>query len=950
MKKFLAAFLLTVVTLSAQLVTSTPFYFTPDDSVVVTFDATLGNQGLMGFSGTVYAHTGVLLESSTAPSDWYAAPSWGNNDDRYKMTRVGTDLYELVITPSVLQYYLNAPTDKPITASDLITDLSFVFRSESQVGGGYLEAKTADGGDIFLPLYQGVNITSPTLQPYFAELNDVINIQATSAEGTDSLVLLLNENRLEGFTGTSLDYNLTVTQEEKGIVKVVAYNAQGAFSADSFYYIVNKDVVVEDYPANYKEGVNYWDDNNVSLVFTAPDKDFVYVIGDFNDWEADYNFYMKKTADGNRWWVDISGLQPGEEYAYQFLVDGELRIGDPYTHKTLDPDEDKWIEPSTYPNLKQYPLGKTEEIVSILETGRESYQWEATDYVRPAKTDLVVYELLLRDFFAEHDFATLIDTLSYLETLGVNAIELMPVNEFEGNNSWGYNPIFYFAVDKYYGPAEDLKKLVDECHKRGMAVILDMVFNHQFGKSPMVRLFNQGNYGNPTSDNPWFNTVARHPFNVGYDMNHESELTKQFVYNVMEYWIEEFNVDGYRMDLSKGFTQVNSGNDVGLWGQYDASRIAIWKDYADKLWAVDPDAYLILEHFADNSEEKELANYGMMLWGNMNHEYLEAAMGYSSNFNGTSYKSLGWNDPHRVAYMESHDEERMMFKNLEYGNSSGGYDVKNLSTALDRVKLASAFFYTIPGPKMLWQFGELGFDLSINWPSGTGNDRLTPKPPKWEYMEEENRYAVYQVISELTKLKKTYDVFRTDDFILAVGNKAKRINLNHSEMNVTVIGNFDVVNADVIPQFQSTGWWYDYFSGDSINVSNVTDVINLAPGEFHIYTDVNIPGPGQIILSTEDEEPAEVKDYKLDQNYPNPFNPSTQINVSLKEGGNVSLKIYNMLGQEVADLFSGYKNAGRYNFTWNGTDNYGNKVSSGVYLYRVVSENFNSSKKMILMK
>lgn len=950
MKKFLTAFLLTVVTLSAQLVTSDPFYFTPEDSVVVTFDASLGNQGLMGFSGNVYAHTGVLLESSTAPSDWYAAPTWGNNAARYKMTRVGTDLYELVITPSVIQYYLNALTDKPITASDVITDLAFVFRSESQVGGGYLEAKTADGGDIFLPLYQGVDITSPTLQPYFAELNEEIQVQATSAEGTDSLVLFVNGSRLEGFTGTSLDYNLTVTQEEKGIVKVVAYNASGAFSADSFYYIVNKDVIVEDYPANYKEGINYWDDNNASLVFTAPNKGFIYVIGDFNNWEAGYDFFMKKTADGKRWWLDITGLQPGVEYAYQFLVDGELRIGDPYTHKTLDPDEDKWIEPSTYPNLKQYPIGKTEEIVSILETGREPYQWEATNYERPAKTDLVVYELLLRDFFEEHDFATLIDTLSYLEKLGVNAIELMPVTEFEGNNSWGYNPIFFFAVDKYYGPAEDLKKLVDECHKRGIAVILDMVFNHQFGKSPMVRLFNEGNYGNPTSDNPWFNTIARHPYNVGYDMNHESELTKQFVYNTMEYWIEEFNVDGYRMDLSKGFTQVNSGGDVGLWGQYDASRIAIWKDYADKLWSFDPDAYLILEHFADNSEEKELANYGMMLWGNMNHDYLEAAMGYSSNFNGASYKAVGWNDPHKVAYMESHDEERMMFKNLQYGNSSGGYDVKNLSTALDRVKLASTFFYTIPGPKMLWQFGELGFDLSINWPSGTGNDRLTPKPPKWEYMDDASRYSVYQVISELTKLKKTYDVFRTDDFILATGNYGKRINLNHSEMNVTIIGNFNVVNSDVVPQFQSTGWWYDYFSGDSINVSNVADVISLAPGEFHIYTDVNIPGPDDVILSTDDEEPAEIKDYNLDQNYPNPFNPSTQINVSLKEGGNVSLKIYNMLGQEVAELFSGHKNAGRHTFMWNGTDNYGNKVSSGVYLYRVISENFNSSKKMILMK
>jgi len=951
MKKFFYLLIFTAITVNAQIVTSDPFYFTPEDSVVVVFDATQGNQGLMGFTGNVYAHTGVLIESSTGTSDWYAAPTWGNNDSRYKLEKIGTDLYKLVISPSVFDYYSTAPTSRPISAGDEITDLAFVFRSESPVGGSYREAKTADGGDIFLPLYLGVTITSPTQQPYFVEVNDVINVTANSADGTDSLVLFLNNSRVYSSAGTTLDYNLTVTQEEKGKLKVVGYNFSGPFSSDSIYYIVNKDVIVADLPSQYQEGINYIDDNTAVLALTAPNKENVYVIGDFNNWEADYDFYLKKTSDNKMWWGEISGLTPGVEYAYQYLVDGTIRIGDPYTHKTLDPREDKWIEEETYPNLKAYPVGKTDEIVSILQTGMEPFNWEVTDFQKPAKTDLVIYELLLRDFFEEHNYQTLIDTLSYLETLGVNAIELMPVTEFEGNNSWGYNPIFFFATDKYYGPAEDLKKLVDECHKRGIAVILDMVLNHQFGQSPMVRLYNEGNYGNPTSDNPWFNTVAKHPYNVGYDMNHESALTKQFVYNVFRYWIEEFKIDGYRMDLSKGFTQTNSGDNVGLWGQYDASRIAIWKDYADHLWSIDPDAYLILEHFAENSEEKELANYGMMLWGNMNHEYLEAAMGYSSNFNGTSYKSLGWNDPHRVAYMESHDEERMMFKNLEYGNSSGDYDVKNLGTALNRVKLASTFFYTIPGPKMLWEFGELGFDLSINWPSNTGADRLTPKPPKWEYMQETVRYNIYRVISELTKLKKEYDVFRTEDFILAVGNKTKRINLNHPDMNVTILGNFDVAAGVVVPQFQHDGKWYDYFSGDSITVANVAEQIQLQAGEFHIYTDVKLPTPEDgNLLSVDDKTLTEILNYGMEQNYPNPFNPSTTITFTVKEAGNVTLRIYNLLGEEVTELFSGYANAGTTSVVWNGVDKSGNKVSSGMYLYRVESENFTASKKMILLK
>ncbi len=111
-----------------------------------------------------------------------------------------------------------------------------------------------------------------------------------------------------------------------------------------------------------------------------------------------------------------------------------------------------------------------------------------------------------------------------------------------------------------------------------------------------------------------------------------------------------------------------------------------------------------------NSEETVLSNYGMMLWGNMNYDYNEATMGYVSNLTGATYKSRGWSDMHLVSYMESHDEERLMYKNLQYGNSSGTYNIKFFPIAIQRMKLAGVFYFTIPGPKMIWQFGELGYD------------------------------------------------------------------------------------------------------------------------------------------------------------------------------------------------------------------------------------------------
>ena len=186
-----------------------------------------------------------------------------------------------------------------------------------------------------------------------------------------------------------------------------------------------------------------------------------------------------------------------------------------------------------------------------------------------------------------------------------------------------------------------------------------------------------------------------------YDFNHESPDTKYFAKRVMEHWLREYHMDGYRFDLSKGFTQRNNPNNVGAWGAYDQSRIDIWQDYYNTLTSVDPSVYAILEHFADNSEEIALSNIGLLLWGNMNHDYNEATMGYlpGSNFSGGYYKARNWTQPNLVTYMESHDEERLMFKNLTYGNSAGTYSVKNLTTALARQENGRGLLLYRAGPE-----------------------------------------------------------------------------------------------------------------------------------------------------------------------------------------------------------------------------------------------------------
>ena len=155
--------------------------------------------------------------------------------------------------------------------------------------------------------------------------------------------------------------------------------------------------------------------------------------------------------------------------------------------------------------MPNYPVGQTTGIVSLYETAKSVYNWTNTTFNAPPQEELLIYELLIRDFVTTRNYQTLIDTLDYIERLGVNAIELMPNSEFEGNLSWGYNPSFHMALDKYYGTPDKFREFVDSCHSRGIAVIMDQVFNHAFGQNPIAQMWWDSNNNRPAANNPYMN-------------------------------------------------------------------------------------------------------------------------------------------------------------------------------------------------------------------------------------------------------------------------------------------------------------------------------------------------------------------------------------------------------------------------------------------------------------
>lgn len=880
MKKILLLTLLFSQSLFAQLVTTNRAFPSGDSEITIIVDLKLAKdsraKGLLGKTSDVYLWSGA--GTSATGNAFEYGPSWQKTwnqpYEQAKMTSLGNDKWSITLNPRT---YFGVPADKKIVKLGLLL----------KNGNG-----SAQTEDFFLTLYSdGTNfkIVSPDLSSYYNEgytLKFIMvftsDVKEVSTEGKGFFMNHLSSKPVND----TLSFDFYVKQKQTDFSLSITGN-QVINQVVSVK--IKPQISLQNPPVLLKNGITYESDSTAYLKLIAPQKEFVYVVSELNNWTENPDFLMNKSADGSYFWLKFSQLVKGKQYAYQYLLDGAIAIADPYAELVLDPDYDKFITSATYPNLKAYPVdNQYGGVVSILQTGQAAYDWKQTNFKKPAVKDLVIYELLIRDFSETRKFTDVQTKIPYLKELGINAIELMPVNEFTGNESWGYNPTFYTAPDKAYGTASDLKAMIDACHANGIAVILDVVFNHADKESPYVKAY--WDAGTPAANSPFYNVSATHPFSVFFDANHESIYYQQFMDNVLRYWLTEYKIDGYRFDLSKGFTQVNSGSNVSLWGQYDASRIRLLKRMFAEVRKYSADSYLILEHFGDNSEEKELANYGFMFWGNANYDFRNAAKGFTSNMNWMNYKTRGWNEPRLINYMESHDEERMLYDVLQNGNSMIGYSSKDLNVALERLKAATALFFTFPGPKMLWQFGEFGYDVSIDF-----NGRVGNKPLKWNYLDDTARKKLHQVYAEMAKLKTTQKAFSEGVFTESTASMFKTTTILHTENDFYLIANFALEPFKQVLTFPKSGVWYDYFTGKTIEVTGGSKEIVLEAGEFHLFSTKKIERTTESPVQWDAEvSPVLANEQSLNEVlvFPNPTSSYLEIN----EPPTTEIEIYSSQG------------------------------------------------------
>lgn len=945
-KYYLAILFIGIFLMSNAQVTITPNPFEVDESITITLNTNSSATDCNQFNNPtkVYMHSGVGDGGNAFGIS--VTGNWGQDDGVGEMTNQGGGVYSITIVPET--YYNLTPQQ----ASNVI-QMGMVFRNED----GTQEYKANGCQDFIFQVgsFQ-VSLSTPTQDTTIINSGDSFDIAATNIGGNASYTLTANGSVID--TNPSTDnYSYTDTNITTNTTYELTAILDGTTITRSFSVIVDPGSILGFMTQDYDEGINYIDDNTAILVLYATGKDFVYVAGSFNNYQPDLSYAMKRDFSRNLFWLELTGLTPGQLETYEYWVGDKtppanspsmVYVADPYSTLILSEFDDPWIPASTFPNLPTFPQEAKGFEVSVLQTGQTPYNWQVTDFNKPKKEDLIVYEVLVRDFDADRNYQDLIDKIDYFKNLNINAIHLMPVMEFEGNESWGYNTSYHMALDKFYGTPDKLKEFIDLCHQNGIAIILDLVLNHAFGRSPMVRMWMDdpdGNgFGNPTSQNPYFNLQATHSYSVGYDYNHQAPRTKNYVKRVIKQWIEEYNIDGFRWDLTKGFTQNCSSGNEGCTNSYQQDRVDVLKEYADYSWSLDEDHYVIFEHLGSENEEKEWANHrysegkGVMMWGKMTDPYNELTMGQNGNrnINGIGHKSRSsFNGPRVLGYPESHDEERLMYKNLQFGNTSNSsHNIQDLNTALSRMSALAAISVMVPGPKMIWHFGDLGMENSIftcnngtvNLPGGGDGDcKLDTKPqPQWtnNWLTDAVRGQIYEDWSKLHKLKIEEPVFE-GDYTITSGNFTPRIDIFDTSIpttelrNVIILANFDVNSQTVNTNFPSgvATTWYDLMDPTgNTTVPNSTTTLSIPAGQFRILG--NQPSS---VLNIDEQI---LSAFTI---YPNPAQSSFSINSNVSD-----IEIYDLTGKMVKS-FKG-------EFTENDTFDI-SSLNTGMYIVKVEDGN-----------
>jgi 1,4-alpha-glucan branching enzyme len=752
-----------------------------------------------------------------------------------------------------------------------------------------------------------------------------------------------NYNKVTGI----LDVALSTSIPKQNYIRLVGYNNLG----DSIVYQQGGYVIqTQLLPSYAQHGVTLpstLSGDSTTFRLRVPGKDYVllHIAPLGQNPSAAAPIVMRKDTDNVNWWTNLKLVSGTYEYVYE--IENNRMIYDPFGRWTGDYGS-------------RFVIG-SEGLTA------DDYVWQSTNYKMPPLNRLVIYELHIGEYAGgffnkaggQGTFQDLIATLPHLDSLGINAIELMPVFDYgllgKSGHGWGYDPSSYFALEPAYGAPSDFKSLIDAAHQRNIAVIMDVVYNHMNDPGALWQMLPD------ETKNPYFKLHSTRRTNeqddgLMRDLDHWSDYVQELVYTSMKMFIDQYRIDGFRLDYT---TRIG-------WSMYDSTKGFI--GWVNRIAREYPKVYIIAEHLPENPA---LFTYSHLTssWHGAAYWTIFGERMENQSLNDIENNVVEWgaqstsespNTPNRyssrtqpVNYTGNHDQTSII-----YEMSKGTLP---LSEIQQRDRLYLTYPFTSMGIPMLWE--------GMEWaePRGFANDnqKLSYRPVQWNlqstpvglthtnYLKAlifQRRFNPALFNGYLNKLGKFTSISGLKVLVYGFIDPSTGSRV----MVLSNLGSAQTTLTDV--PWLSAGNWYDIFD-QSIYTAAGTTISSFDIPAYTAKVYSNKTNAELIALTgVEDNRTKNTLPtvYALEQNYPNPFNPTTTIEYQIppspfsekgERGGFVSLTVYDLLGREVATLINERKQAGTYTQQWNAAN-----LPSGVYFYRLKAGTYTETKKLVLLK
>ena len=695
------------------------------------------------------------------------------------------------------------------------------------------------------------------------------------------------------------------------------------------------DIVEEAKPDNIVMGPN-WINGTMYLAIYAPYQPVVQVIvtePGATGLASDAIVLKKDPNAEDIWWTELS--LPSGTYDYEYLLVDGSRLPDPLARRIVD--------------------GKTRiEIGPGGVSTADDYDWQSTNYSRPDLENMIIYELHIDDFAAQGSgmgtFEDLENKLDYLHSIGVNAIELMPVYANNWSHSWGYDPIHHLALKELYGTPYEFKHLIDQAHLRGIAVLLDQVWNHIGSSGPLWKI--QPDYTLNPYIKVWTDTNPNEEQESWgqKDLDHFNPKTIEYVNQVNKIFVDEYRIDGFRFDAGRYIGWNFNQPELGLlaWTselyEHDPSVIQTVEYLPSDPWLIDNTDIHSSWHDSFHDRTKNdvhnvyISTLDIMRQMVQLHEYSSWGTPYS-------------HPTQAIKYMISHDEQSIIQEMVEFA----GY---SLNEARERDRFYATVLFTSQGIPMLWQGQEFGFKSGWLDENGNGNwdeEKLDYRPLDWSLLDSDAGQEHLEHYKKLIALRKTnpafskgtfYDIYRyTQENVIVYGYKDERAEGNNDQ--VVVIANFSGDNQTItnVP-FLSSGQWY--------NVLDPENDLNTADGNYGQYfiqsKHAVVYTNNEYQLDVASDESDLPKDFQIFKAYPNPFNAKITFEISASKNTIGELIIFDISGKEIKSIKNVNIQSGINNMFWDGRDDNGFVAPTGIYFLSFKSDLGRHNQKIILVK